>query len=115
MVSLLNKALEAKVSNRQKKGASAEELELAVAYWRDHVSAHQVLGALGIKVKHAVSFADGWAKKVLRAGLTDGRLTLTVEVESDADADFDKRYEKAKAEAAATKAAVMTPARAVSR
>jgi hypothetical protein len=96
-VSLLDKALEAKVSNRQKKGASTEEVELAVAYYRGRVSGHQLLAALGMKVENTSSASKGWAEKVLRAGLADGRVTLIVEAEADEDAEFDKRHEAAKA------------------
>lgn len=107
-MTLLDKALEAKVSARQKKGAATEELELAVAYWKDHVSAAQVAVALGSKSKNATSAIDSWAKKVLRAGLADGRISLTVE--SQEDEEFDKRH----AEAMAGKAAP-APVKAVGR
>lgn len=96
LVSLLDKALEAKVSIRQKKGASADELELAVALMRGHVSGAQVMAALGQKSDSENSAAKAWAWRVLRAGLTDGRLTLTIETESDEDAEFDKKHEAAK-------------------
>lgn len=114
IVSLLDKALEAKVSGRQKKGASNDELELAVAYWKDHVSAAQVLAALGQKAENATSFVDTWAKKALRAGLADGRLTLRLEADSDEDAAFDAHHEKVKAEASSSKAPA-APVRAVGR
>jgi hypothetical protein len=93
-VSLLDKALEAKVTNRQKRGASVEELELAAAYLRGHVSSHQVVAALGQRVENPAGFVNGWALKALRAGLGDGRAVLTIE--DPADDDFDKKHEAAK-------------------
>lgn len=96
-MSLLDKALEAKVTSRQKKGASNEDLELAVAFYRGHVSCHQLLAAIGMKVENPSGASKGWAEKVLRAGLADGRITLTLEVEADEDAEFDKKHEAAKA------------------
>ena len=106
-MSLLDKALEAKVSSRQKKGASTDELELAVAWFRGHVSGHQVLAALGEKSANVETRTKSWAVKVLRAGLANGLAVVTIE--DPEEDDFDKKHEAAKATPLAT------PARAVSR
>jgi hypothetical protein len=93
-VSLLDKALEAKVGTRAKRGATLEEIELAAAYLRGHVSGAQVLAALGVKAENESGKALTWAVKTLRSGLADGRATLTVD--DPADDDFDKKHEAAK-------------------
>jgi hypothetical protein len=95
-VSLLEKALEAKVPGVAKRGASADELELAVAFFHGRVSSKQVAVALGQEKAFGVA---AWAARVLQVSLQDGRCSLVIgdPEETDEDAEFDRRHEEAKA------------------
>jgi hypothetical protein len=72
-MSLLEKARTAQVPLRSKRGASSDEVELAVAWFKGQVSSAQVAVALGQEKPSGIT---AWACRILQAALASRRADL---------------------------------------